>query len=165
MLAGRNIGMFVGIFTMTATWVGGGYINGTAEIVYNDGLVWCQAPFGYALRLMRGKSARWATAAGPAARGGRRRRHHVQGVLARGRERAVGQPQHAPAAALALEHHARHARPGAGESLSSGRVESPLVPRLREGRSFASRGESASRAEDLWIIGAPIFEISRLLLS
>ncbi len=42
MLAGRNIGMFVGIFTMTATWVGGGYINGTAEIVFNDGLVWCQ---------------------------------------------------------------------------------------------------------------------------
>ena len=55
MLAGRNIGMFVGIFTMTATWVGGGYINGTAEIVYTDGLVWCQAPFGYALSLMLGK--------------------------------------------------------------------------------------------------------------
>ena len=74
MLAGRNIGMFVGIFTMTATWVGGGYINGTAEIVFNDGLVWCQvkrfvnknvqnsiyihffqAPFGYALSLMLGK--------------------------------------------------------------------------------------------------------------
>eukprot|EP00090_Calanus_glacialis_P001621 TRINITY_DN11174_c0_g1_i2.p1 TRINITY_DN11174_c0_g1~~TRINITY_DN11174_c0_g1_i2.p1 ORF type:complete len:708 (-),score=76.84 TRINITY_DN11174_c0_g1_i2:689-2812(-) len=54
MLAGRNIGMFVGIFTMTATWVGGGYINGTAEIVYTDGLVWCQAPFGYALSLMLG---------------------------------------------------------------------------------------------------------------
>ena len=36
MLAGRNIGMFVGIFTMTATWVGGGYINGTAEIVYRQ---------------------------------------------------------------------------------------------------------------------------------
>lgn len=36
MLAGRNIGMFVGIFTMTATWVGGGYINGTAEIVYRE---------------------------------------------------------------------------------------------------------------------------------
>ena len=32
MLAGRNIGMFVGVFTMTATWVGGGYINGTAEV-------------------------------------------------------------------------------------------------------------------------------------
>jgi hypothetical protein len=55
MLAGRNIGVFVGIFTMTATWVGGGYINGTAEIVFNDGLVWCQAPFGYALSLMLGK--------------------------------------------------------------------------------------------------------------
>ena len=54
MLAGRNIGMFVGIFTMTATWVGGGYINGTAEIVFNDGLIWCQAPFGYALSLMLG---------------------------------------------------------------------------------------------------------------
>ena len=55
MLAGRNIGMFVGIFTMTATWVGGGYINGTAEVVFNFGLVWCQAPFGYALSLMLGK--------------------------------------------------------------------------------------------------------------
>jgi len=54
MLAGRNIGMFVGIFTMTATWVGGGYINGTAEVVFNFGLVWCQAPFGYALSLMLG---------------------------------------------------------------------------------------------------------------
>ena len=54
MLAGRNIGMFVGIFTMTATWVGGGYINGTAEIVYRDGLIWCQAPLGYALSLMLG---------------------------------------------------------------------------------------------------------------
>ena len=54
MLAGRNIGMFVGIFTMTATWVGGGYINGTAEIVFRDGLIWCQAPLGYALSLMLG---------------------------------------------------------------------------------------------------------------
>lgn len=56
MLAGRNIGMFVGIFTMTATWVGGGYINGTAEIVFRDGLIWCQAPLGYALSLVLGKS-------------------------------------------------------------------------------------------------------------
>ncbi|XP_040578100.1 high-affinity choline transporter 1 isoform X1 [Lepeophtheirus salmonis] len=54
MLAGRNIGMFVGIFTMTATWVGGGYINGTAEIIYRDGLIWCQAPLGYALSLVLG---------------------------------------------------------------------------------------------------------------
>jgi len=56
MLAGRNIGVFVGIFTMTATWVGGGYINGTAEIIYTQGLVWCQAPLGYALSLMLGKT-------------------------------------------------------------------------------------------------------------
>lgn len=55
MLAGRSIGMFVGIFTMTATWVGGGYINGTAEAIYTRGLVWCQAPFGYALSLVFGE--------------------------------------------------------------------------------------------------------------
>ena len=58
MLAGRSIGLFVGIFTMTATWVGGGYINGTAEAIYTRGLVWCQAPFGYALSLVFGKFRR-----------------------------------------------------------------------------------------------------------
>lgn len=36
MLANRDIGFFVGLFTMTATWVCGGYINGTAEEVYKD---------------------------------------------------------------------------------------------------------------------------------
>jgi len=35
--------------------VGGGYINGTAEAIYTSGLVWCQAPFGYALSLVFGK--------------------------------------------------------------------------------------------------------------
>ncbi|VDN96121.1 unnamed protein product [Rodentolepis nana] len=56
MLAGRDIGLFVGIFTMTATWVGGGYINGTAESVYDpaQGLLLCQAPIGYALSLVIG---------------------------------------------------------------------------------------------------------------
>ncbi|THD26485.1 High-affinity choline transporter 1 [Fasciola hepatica] len=56
MLAGRNIGLLVGIFTMTATWVGGGYINGTAENTYNpaQGLVWCIAPIGYAASLIVG---------------------------------------------------------------------------------------------------------------
>ncbi|XP_063424298.1 high-affinity choline transporter 1-like [Mytilus trossulus] len=54
MLAGRNIGMTVGIFTMTATWVGGGFINGSAEAVYVSGLVWCQAPFGYAASMWFG---------------------------------------------------------------------------------------------------------------
>jgi len=53
-LAGRSIGMFVGCFTMTATWVGGGYINGTAESVYTTGLVWAQAPWGYATSLALG---------------------------------------------------------------------------------------------------------------
>uniref|UniRef100_A0A7E4UYU4 Sodium/solute symporter n=1 Tax=Panagrellus redivivus TaxID=6233 RepID=A0A7E4UYU4_PANRE len=54
MLAGRNIGTLVGIFTMTATWVGGAYINGTAEALYNGGLAGCQAPIGYALSLILG---------------------------------------------------------------------------------------------------------------
>lgn len=39
---------------IVATWVGGGYINGTAEAIYTSGLVWCQAPFGYALSLVFG---------------------------------------------------------------------------------------------------------------
>lgn len=44
-------------FWFTATWVGGGYINGTAEYVYlpDYGLAWAQAPFGYALSLVVGK--------------------------------------------------------------------------------------------------------------
>uniref|UniRef100_A0A914I6S1 High-affinity choline transporter 1 n=1 Tax=Globodera rostochiensis TaxID=31243 RepID=A0A914I6S1_GLORO len=54
MLAGRNIGTLVGIFTMTATWVGGAYINGTAEALYNGGLLGCQAPIGYAMSLVVG---------------------------------------------------------------------------------------------------------------
>eukprot|EP00094_Tigriopus_californicus_P002563 TCALIF_02476-PA protein Name:"Similar to SLC5A7 High affinity choline transporter 1 (Homo sapiens)" AED:0.13 eAED:0.13 QI:0/0.8/0.72/0.90/0.7/0.81/11/202/566 len=51
MLAGRNIGLFVGILTMGATWVGGGFINGSAEVAYSSGLVWVQAPFGFGLSL------------------------------------------------------------------------------------------------------------------
>ena len=39
----------------TATWVGGGYINGTAESVYTSGLVWAQAPWGYSVSLFLGK--------------------------------------------------------------------------------------------------------------
>lgn len=52
MLAGRDIGIFVGVLTMGATWVGGGFINGSAQETYNAGLVWTQAPFGYALSLL-----------------------------------------------------------------------------------------------------------------
>lgn len=54
MLAGRGIGLFVGCFTMTATWVGGGYINGTSEAVYNFGLTWAQSSWGYSLSLCVG---------------------------------------------------------------------------------------------------------------
>lgn len=41
---------------LVATWVGGGYINGTAEVVYLSGVVLAYAPFGYALSLAIGKS-------------------------------------------------------------------------------------------------------------
>ncbi|XP_067419634.1 high affinity choline transporter 1 [Emydura macquarii macquarii] len=55
-VGGRDIGLLVGGFTMTATWVGGGYINGTAEAVYvpGYGLAWAQAPIGYSLSLVVG---------------------------------------------------------------------------------------------------------------
>ncbi|KAM7177562.1 high-affinity choline transporter 1-like [Macrochelys suwanniensis] len=69
MVGGRNMNIFVGLFTTTdylvspagrmgeggaasvaakkATWVGGGYINGTSEIVYlpTRGLAWVVAPW------------------------------------------------------------------------------------------------------------------------
>jgi high affinity choline transporter 7 len=54
LLAGRSLPLFLAIFTMSATWVGGGYINGTAEYTASDGLVWVQAPWGYALSLILG---------------------------------------------------------------------------------------------------------------
>jgi hypothetical protein len=41
---------------VSATWVGGAYINGTAEIIVRSGLAWCQAPIGYALSLVGGKT-------------------------------------------------------------------------------------------------------------
>ncbi|XP_033109759.1 high-affinity choline transporter 1-like isoform X2 [Anneissia japonica] len=54
MLAGRSIGLSIGVFTMTATWVGGGFINGTAQSVYADGLIYTQAPWGYSCSLIVG---------------------------------------------------------------------------------------------------------------
>ncbi|XP_053372519.1 high-affinity choline transporter 1-like [Mercenaria mercenaria] len=53
-VADRNISTVVGIFTMTATTVGGGYINGTAESIATDGLVWTLAPLGIFIGLMTG---------------------------------------------------------------------------------------------------------------
>ncbi|XP_072165628.1 high affinity choline transporter 1-like [Diadema setosum] len=54
MVADRNFGWVVGLFTLIATWVGGGYINGTAEVVFTPGwgLVWAQAPWGYSMSFM-----------------------------------------------------------------------------------------------------------------
>ncbi|WP_173918291.1 sodium:solute symporter family protein [Halobacillus sp. Marseille-Q1614] len=54
MVAKRSMPLGVAMFTMSATWVGGGYVNGTAESTYVDGLVWAQAPWGYALSLIIG---------------------------------------------------------------------------------------------------------------
>jgi high affinity choline transporter 7 len=55
MLAGRALPLWVGLLTMTATWVGGGYINGTAESTYASGVLWgSQAGIGYALSLLLG---------------------------------------------------------------------------------------------------------------
>ena len=38
-----------------ATCVGGGFINGTAEVVYSEGLAFAQAPWGYSFSLVLGK--------------------------------------------------------------------------------------------------------------
>ncbi|KAJ8268079.1 hypothetical protein COCON_G00132510 [Conger conger] len=54
LIAGRNINIFVGIFTMTATWVGGAYIIGTAATVYNPkkGLIWALMPLDFMLNFL-----------------------------------------------------------------------------------------------------------------
>ncbi len=54
MLAGRSLPIGIAVLTMGATWVGGGFINGTAEAAAASGLVWVQAPWGYALSLIIG---------------------------------------------------------------------------------------------------------------
>ncbi|MYL21468.1 sodium:solute symporter [Halobacillus litoralis] len=54
MVAGRSMPLWVAMFTMTATWVGGGYIAGTAETTFASGIVWAQAPWGYGLSLIIG---------------------------------------------------------------------------------------------------------------
>ena len=38
-----------------ATWVGGGYINGTAQSIYESGLLQTQAPVGNSLSLVLGE--------------------------------------------------------------------------------------------------------------
>lgn len=53
-LAGRQFPLYIAVFTMSATWIGGGYINGSAEYAMSDGLAWVQAPWGYSLSLILG---------------------------------------------------------------------------------------------------------------
>ncbi|KAM7414511.1 hypothetical protein PAMA_019362 [Pampus argenteus] len=55
-VGGRNINVLVGVFTMTATWVGGGYILGTAEAVYSpaQGLIWAVGPPAYFMNFLLG---------------------------------------------------------------------------------------------------------------
>ena len=53
-LAGRDINLGVGVLTMAATWVGGGFIIGAAQGVYTRGLVWTHAPVFYSLSLVMG---------------------------------------------------------------------------------------------------------------
>ena len=55
-LAGRDINLGVGVLTMAATWVGGGFIIGAAQGVYTRGLVWTHAPVFYSLSLVVGGS-------------------------------------------------------------------------------------------------------------
>ncbi|XP_013417634.1 high affinity choline transporter 1-like [Lingula anatina] len=47
LLAGRNIGTYLGIFTLTATWVDGSLISGLAEGIYTSGLSALSMPLGY----------------------------------------------------------------------------------------------------------------------
>lgn len=56
LLGDRRIGLLVGIFTMTATWVGGGFILGVAEAVYTPslGLVWALMPLQYSVSFIIG---------------------------------------------------------------------------------------------------------------
>ena len=54
MLAGRALPLWIAAGTMGATWVDGGYLNGTAEYSATAGLMWVQAPWGYAFSLILG---------------------------------------------------------------------------------------------------------------
>ncbi|XP_037269618.2 high-affinity choline transporter 1 [Rhipicephalus microplus] len=54
MNGGRRLGLVISTFTIVATWVDGGFLNGTVEVITSRGLVWCQAVFGYSLSLLMG---------------------------------------------------------------------------------------------------------------
>ncbi|XP_030297013.1 high-affinity choline transporter 1-like [Sparus aurata] len=56
LLGNRKISLVVGIFTTTATWVGGTFIIGTAETVYDPklGLIWAVMPLAATLAFLVG---------------------------------------------------------------------------------------------------------------
>ncbi len=54
LLAQRKLPLWIAMLTMAATWLGGGYINGTAEAAYSSGMLWVQAPWGYGISLIIG---------------------------------------------------------------------------------------------------------------
>ncbi|CAG12254.1 unnamed protein product, partial [Tetraodon nigroviridis] len=56
LLGDRKINLLVGIFTTTATWVGGTFIIGTAETVYDPkmGLLWAVMPLAATLAFTLG---------------------------------------------------------------------------------------------------------------
>ncbi|XP_035533548.1 high affinity choline transporter 1-like [Morone saxatilis] len=55
-LANRSVSLIVGVFTMTATWVGGGFIIGVAESVYDPtkGLIWALIPLQMSISFIIG---------------------------------------------------------------------------------------------------------------
>ncbi|XP_033226153.1 high-affinity choline transporter 1-like [Belonocnema kinseyi] len=54
LLGNRDLGLFYGVFSLIATWVGGAFMNGTAEAMFTRGLAWCQVPICYSLSLLFG---------------------------------------------------------------------------------------------------------------
>ncbi|MEI6633927.1 MAG: sodium:solute symporter family protein [Chlamydiota bacterium] len=55
LLAGRNMPLWLALVTMTATWVCGGYLNGTAENIYKNGITWgAQGGLCYSMSLIIG---------------------------------------------------------------------------------------------------------------
>jgi len=55
LLAGRNMPLWLALITMTATWVCGGYLNGTAENIYKNGITWgAQGGLCYSMSLVLG---------------------------------------------------------------------------------------------------------------
>ncbi|XP_042354397.1 high-affinity choline transporter 1-like [Plectropomus leopardus] len=55
-LANRSVNLIVGVFTMTATWIGGAFIIGVAESVYdpNKGLIWALLPLQISISFIIG---------------------------------------------------------------------------------------------------------------